>query len=85
MKTLVAAAALAAVIVSPASAQTARRDQPPRVQAPQSYSTQYGVTSQRRNATQNDVYDISGRYIGRDPDPVIREDLDRDPPGNSGD
>jgi hypothetical protein len=30
-----------------------------------------------------DVYGIDGEYVGSDPDPIIRDSLFRDPPGNS--
>jgi hypothetical protein len=32
-----------------------------------------------------DVYDTSGRYISSDPDPFIRNELARDPPGRDDD
>jgi hypothetical protein len=32
-----------------------------------------------------DVYDNQGRYVGTDPDPFIRNDLARDPPGRGDD
>jgi opacity protein-like surface antigen len=76
MKTLVIAAALAAVAVSPALAQTAQRRA-----APQLYPSQYdqtvGRTEQPRATNGNTVYD-NNQYLGADPDPNVRLDLRRD-------
>jgi opacity protein-like surface antigen len=76
MKTLVIAAALAAVAASPALAQTAQRRA-----APQLYPSQYdqtvGRTEQPRATNGNTVYD-NNQYLGADPDPNVRLDLRRD-------
>jgi len=76
MKTLVIAAALAAVVASPALAQTAQRRA-----ASQMYPSQYdqtvGRTEQPRSTNGNTVYD-NNQYLGADPDPNVRLDLRRD-------
>jgi hypothetical protein len=76
MKTLVIAAARAAVAASPALAQTAQRRA-----APQMYPSQYdqtvGRTEQPRATNGNTVYD-NNQYLGADPDPNVRLDLRRD-------
>jgi opacity protein-like surface antigen len=77
MKTLVATVALAAVIASPALAQTARRA--PVQQYQSQYDQSYGRSENqpRSNHSGNDVYD-QGHYLGTDPDPNVRLDLRRD-------
>ena len=79
MKTLFTTVALVALVATPALAQTRDRTaQQPRVEAPQTHSTQ--VQHQRRSANRgNDVYDIRGQYVGTDPDPTIRSQLAADP------
>ena len=78
MKTLLAMAALAAVIATPAFAQTGTR----RVQAaehPSQYDQPVGrEEAQPRSGMQaNPVYD-NNHYLGADPDPNVRLDLRRD-------
>ena len=77
MKTLLAAAALAAIIASPALAQTGTR----RVQAaehPSQFDQPLGrVAAQPRSGQSNPVYE-NNRYLGADPDPNVRLDLRRD-------
>jgi hypothetical protein len=77
MKTLLAAAALAAIIASPAFAQTGTR----RVQAaehPSQFDQPLGrVEAQPRSGQSNPVYD-NNHYLGADPDPNVRLDLRRD-------
>jgi hypothetical protein len=71
IKTIIATAALAAVVASPALAQTSRRatGQQPSVQSDQSYGR---VEAQPRSGSPaNDVYE-GGRYLGADPDPNVR-------------
>jgi hypothetical protein len=78
MKTLIAAAALAAVVATPALAQSASRRAP--VQADQSqYDESYGrrETQRHSNRRGNDVYE-NGHYLGTDPDPNVRFELRRD-------
>jgi hypothetical protein len=93
MKMLIATAALATMIVSPALAQSTRQAAEPSPymaygqtwQAPgQAFAQQPYVAFPRlpRSASPNfDVYDTRGRYVGSDPDPAIRGQLLRDPPG----
>jgi hypothetical protein len=73
MKTIIATAILAALIASPALAQTARRaPAQPSAQSEQSYGR---VEAQPRTANPaNDVYQ-AGRYLGSDPDPNVRLQL----------
>ena len=73
IKTIIATAALAAVVASPAQAQTARRA--PAQQSSQ-YEQSYGRTEGQPRAANpgTDVYD-GGRYLGRDPDPNVRLQL----------
>ena len=77
MKTLLATAALAAVIASPAFAQTGTR----RVQAaehPSQFDQPVGrVEAQPRSGAGHPVYD-NNHYLGADPDPNVRLDLRRD-------
>jgi hypothetical protein len=76
MKTIIATAVLAAVIASPALAQTARRAP---AQQPSMQEPSYGrVEAQPRTANPaNDVYE-GGRYLGSDPDPNVRLNLHLD-------
>jgi hypothetical protein len=69
-KGLVAAAVVAIVIASPALGQRAS-------QQPQHY-----VTQQRQHSP-NPAYDVyvGGQYVGSDPDPNIRAQLQRRQPG----
>jgi hypothetical protein len=77
MKTLVIAAALAAVVASPALAQTAQRHATPQQMYPSQYDQTVGRTEQPRSPTGNTVYD-NNQYLGADPDPNVRLDLRRD-------
>ena len=80
MKTLLAGAALAVTLASPALAQTVHHYTYPSARyAPNSaqgyiYPPDNHVHSANPG---NDVYDIRGRYIGSDPDPLIRDSLAR--------
>jgi hypothetical protein len=76
MKTLVIAAALAAVVASPALAQTAQRRATPQMY-PSQYDQTVGRTEQPRSTNGNVVYD-NNQYLGADPDPNVRLDLRRD-------
>lgn len=76
MKTLVIAAALAAVVASPALAQTAQRRATPPMY-PSQYDQTVGRTEQPRSTNSNTVYD-NNQYLGADPDPNVRLDLRRD-------
>ena len=74
MKMLLATVALATAIASPALAQSAHRGQSQiRNQAVQ-------TDHQRQSRPADSVYDYAGRYLGSDPDPRIRGDLQRDQP-----
>ena len=74
MKTLVATVALAAVIASPALAQTARR-------APvQQYQSQFDQGYGRSESQPRSGYTVyeNGEYLGADPDPNVRLQLRMD-------
>ena len=77
MKTLLAMAALAAVIATPAFAQTGTR----RVQAaehPSQFDQTVGRTeAQPRSAAQGTTVYDNNHYLGADPDPNVRLDLRR--------
>ena len=75
MKKLLAAATLATVIAAPAFAQTAT--QPPRAQL--NLDNQSIVRDGQRH-TVNPAYDVydHGQYVGSDPDPYVRLQLQRD-------
>jgi hypothetical protein len=91
MKNLVAtvslAAGLAAVIASPALAQNGRHRHV--VRAPYAASSPFGAYAAapygsyrpaRPSARgSSSVYDIRGNRVGSDPDPIIRNQLARDP------
>jgi hypothetical protein len=72
MKMLLATVALAVVVATPALAQ---RNWPSGngIRAPYAYP--YGRSYNRSY----NVYDSRGNYIGRDPDPTVRDQLRRDP------
>ena len=78
MKSLVAAVALAAVVATPALAQTASRRgqvQPGEAQ----YNESYGRTDgQRHSAVPNNAVYENGHYVGSDPDPNVRLEMRRD-------
>jgi hypothetical protein len=69
MKTLIAYAALATLIVTPALAETTK--QSARQSRPQLQQTHTGNS-------RFDVY-VNGRYVGRDPDAFVRMQLMNDP------
>ncbi len=78
MKTLLATVALAAVVASPALAQTTRRA-PPVQQYPSQFDQTYG-RSESQPRSGNPSYDVyeNGQYLGTDPDPNVRLELRRD-------
>ena len=84
MKMRITIVALAAVLATPALAQTVQ--QQPR--DPSAYTRDLnGNPGDNQNRARvrtsprshNDVYDIRGRYVGSDPDPVVRQQLGQDP------
>jgi hypothetical protein len=84
MKGLVAALALVAVTVAPALAQSPDRKanaqiRPAQAQRVPGVANQYGRSESRHSTNRtHDVYGSNGRYVGSDPDSVIRMDLLRD-------
>jgi len=93
MKMLFSTVALAVVLATPALSQTADRlaqSSQPRTYDPYVYApapSTYGnpgdyqnrLRSSRSINPRNDVYDQQGDYVGSDPDPLIRDQLRRDP------
>jgi hypothetical protein len=80
MKTFLIGAALAVALASPALAQTASHHSFRGAQyAPNGgYTYIYPPDRHVHSANPaNDVYDTRGRYIGSDPDPIIRDYLAR--------
>ena len=77
MKTFITAVAFAAVVASPAFAQSASHRGPS-----QQYQSQFDqpIGSQPQSAHGNAVYDR--QYLGADPDPNVRLDLRRDYEGS---
>jgi hypothetical protein len=90
-KTILAAATLVAVAASsPALAKTTHKTTQKtthhhvsrnEVRPVNAYAAAYpNVGTRRPNpGTNNDVYDVRGRYIGSDPDATVRNQLARDP------
>lgn len=73
MKMLVTSAALAALVATPAFAQTAsKRAQGARAQVQQPYAQAPTTNGRHSTNPANDVYDSHGAYLGSDPDPTIR-------------
>jgi hypothetical protein len=77
MKTIVAAVAVAAVIASPAWAQTSQRRAQPQQNLSQFDQPVGRTESQPRSAAGNAVYE-NGQYLGADPDPNVRLNLHKD-------
>ena len=86
MKMRIITVAFAAVLATPALAQTVHKQ--PRPYDPSAYARdQNGNPSNYQGPARvrpspnshNDVYDVRGRYVGSDPDPVIRGQLRQDP------
>ena len=77
MKTLLAVAALAAAIASPALAQTRGPYQYGYNNGSYGYVKPWARHPHSANPA-NDVYDTHGNYVGSDPDPFIRDELARD-------
>ena len=84
MKMRITIVALAAVLATPALAQTVQ--QQPRPYDPSTYTRdgnrgEYQSRARVRPSpnSPNDVYDVRGRYVGSDPDPVVRGQLRQDP------
>jgi hypothetical protein len=79
MKTLLATAALVALIASPVLAQSVDRQTTVRSNRTMPAS-QFSRTDGQRHSTNpaHDVYDAAGRYVGSDPDPRVRQNLVND-------
>jgi hypothetical protein len=86
MRTLIATLAVAIALATPALSQTRNQVRPydPSVYGRDlnsygSYGTYNRFRDQRSINPRNDVYGQRGDYVGSDPDPVIRDQLRRDP------
>lgn len=86
MKLRITTVALAAVLATPALAQTTQNQ--PRPYNPSAYArdlngnpSDYQSRARVRPSanSRNDVYDVRGNYVGSDPDPTVRDQLGRDP------
>jgi opacity protein-like surface antigen len=80
MKTLLAGAALAAALASPALSQTIPQYQSAYAQAIANGRHGYVYPPDNHAHSSNpanDVYDTRGRYVGSDPDPFIRDTMAR--------
>jgi len=80
MKTLLAAAALAAAFASPALAQATNHYTLPYARYAPNGGLSYIYPPDNHAHSSNpadDVYDTRGRYVGSDPDPFIRDYLAR--------
>jgi hypothetical protein len=81
MKTLLATAALVALIASPALAQSVDRQAAVRSNNQTMPASQLNRTENAKRHSTNpahDVYDASGHYVGSDPDSKIRQSLIND-------
>ena len=85
IRTLIATVAVTAALATPALSQTRNQVRP---YDPSVYGRDlsgYGSTNlnrfreQRSVTPRNDVYDQHGNYVGSDPDPIVRDQLRRDP------
>jgi hypothetical protein len=90
MKLLVATIAIAVAFASPALAQSKKSKKPPSYGAtlfdappPERYRN-YAPPSRYSPNASWDVYGPSGRYIGSDPDPLVRLEMDKDAWGGAG-
>jgi hypothetical protein len=82
MKTLFTAIALTALIATPVLAQTTRNQTNRAVTARAQAAPATAPGAVRRLPGQaQDVFDISGNYLGSDPDPKVRAMLAMDPTG----
>jgi hypothetical protein len=84
MKMRITIVALAAVLATPALAQTAQnqpRDPSTYAREQNGNPSDYQSRARVRPSTsqRNDVYDVRGRYVGADPDSHVRGQLQQDP------
>jgi opacity protein-like surface antigen len=80
MTKLLATAALATLLASPAFAATVHKQQGPQAASHAAQTTPYGRTEGRSHSTNpaNDVYDSAGNYKGSDPDARVRLEIMRE-------
>ena len=88
LTTIVTPAAVLTVLATPALAHgTGMRSgyysMPLQTSRPEEAFAQSRLSTRRSHSTQPvyDVYDTRGKYVGSDPDPLVRAQLQRDPPG----
>jgi hypothetical protein len=88
LTTVVTPAAVLTVLATPAFAhgtgmRTGFYPMPPQTSRPEEAFAQFRLGTRRSHSTQPgyDVYDTRGHYVGSDPDPLVRAQLQRDPPG----
>ena len=84
LTTVSLAAAVAAVVASPALAQNGKHRQARDAYAASNpygaYAAPYAsYRTQRPSARAFSVYDTRGQYVGSDPDPTVRSQLAHDP------
>ena len=84
LTTVSLAAAVAAIVASPALAQNGKHRQARDAYAVSNpygaYAAPYGsYRAQRPSARSYSVYDTRGQYVGSDPDPTVRSQLAHDP------
>ena len=86
MRMLFSTLAVAVTLATPALSQTSQNNQ--RTNEPYSSQRENPYTRANENTRvreqhstnpRNDVYSLRGEYVGSDPDPVIRDQLGRDP------
>jgi hypothetical protein len=83
-KSIIVLSAALVLGASAASAQIFRGDiMQQRMNTAQGAFAQAGGSGMRLHSTNpsHDVYDTRGSYVGSDPDPLVRLDLLRNPPG----
>jgi hypothetical protein len=90
MRPLITALALTAALATPALSQT-RGTQTDQQRSYEPYASgrdtsgygSYGAVTRSRDGRsidrRSDVYDVRGAYVGSDPDPLVRDQLRRDP------
>jgi hypothetical protein len=82
-KKILMAVALVATSSLPALAQSVRpHDAQSQLRALKAHASVYPSSRVRSTNRFNDVFDTRGRYVGSDPDPVVRAQMAHDPAAN---
>jgi hypothetical protein len=87
MRTLITTLAVTVALATPALSQTRNQVRPYDSSVYGRDLNSYGYANENINRSRdqrslnrrNDVYDQRGGYVGSDPDPVVRDQLRRDP------